>query len=160
MYKLFYYGYILVLPILFSGMPWYFVMAGFLLMHFTAGLFLSCIFQPAHIMEESPFELPLEGEGKRRMENSWAIHEIVNTTDFAPDNRMLSWFAGGLNFQIEHHLFPHVCHVHYKNLAPIVHSTMTDFGLPYHVQPTFFRAVLEHTKMLKKLGRETTVFTV
>jgi len=160
MYKLFYYGYILVLPILFSGMPWYFVMAGFLLMHFTAGLFLSCIFQPAHIMEESPFELPLESEGKRRMENSWAIHEIVNTTDFAPDNRVLSWFAGGLNFQIEHHLFPHVYHVHYKNLAPIVHSTMTDFGLPYHVQPTFFRAVLEHTKMLKKLGRETTVFTV
>jgi linoleoyl-CoA desaturase len=159
MYKLFYYGYVLVLPILFSGMPWHFVIAGFLLMHFTAGLFLSCIFQPAHIMEESPFELPLEGEGKRRMENSWAIHEIVNTTDFAPRSRILSWFAGGLNFQIEHHLFPHVCHVHYKSLAPMVHSTMTDFGLPYHVQPTFFRALLEHTKMLKKLGRETRVFT-
>ena len=154
MYKLFYYGYILVLPILFSGMPWYFVMAGFLLMHCTGGLFLSCIFQPAHIMEESPFELPIESAGKRRMENSWAIHEIVNTTDFAPNNRVLTWFAGGLNFQIEHHLFTHICHVHYKKLAPIVQSTMTDFGLPYHVQPTFFRAVLEHAKMLKKLGRE------
>lgn len=159
MYKLFYYGYILALPILFSGMPWHFVVAGFLLMHFTAGLFLSCIFQPAHIMEESPFELPVESEGKRKMENSWAIHEIVNTTDFAPGNRILSWFAGGLNFQIEHHLFPHVCHVHYKNLAPIVHSTMIDFGLPYHVQPTFFRAVLEHARMLKKLGAETGVAT-
>jgi len=154
MYKLFYYGYIIVLPVLFSGMPWYFVIAGFLLMHFTAGLFLSCIFQPAHIMEESSFALPVDTDGKRRMEDSWAIHEIVNTTDFAPRNRVLSWFVGGLNFQIEHHLFTRICHVHYRKLAPIVQSTMRDFDLPYHVQPTFFRALLEHAKMLKKLGTE------
>jgi linoleoyl-CoA desaturase len=154
LYKLFYYSYIIVLPILFSGVPWYFVVAGFLLMHFTAGLFLSCIFQPAHIMETSPFALPMDTDGKKRMENSWAVHEVVNTTNFAPDNRILSWFVGGLNFQIEHHLFTNVCHVHYKKLAPIVQSVMADFGLPYHVQPTFIRALAEHVKMLKKLGKE------
>jgi len=154
MYKLFYYSYIIVLPILFSGMPWYYIVGGFLLMHFTAGLFLSCIFQPAHIMEDSPFESPVGSDGKRRMENSWAIHEIVNTTDFAPQNRLLTWFAGGLNFQIEHHLFTGICHVHYKRLAPIVRSTMIDFGLPYHEQPTFSKALMEHTKMLKKLGQK------
>lgn len=153
-YKLFYYSYIMVLPILFSGMPWYFVVGGFLLMHFTAGLFLSCIFQPAHIMETSPFALPVDTDGKKRMANSWAVHEVVNTTNFAPDNRLLSWFIGGLNFQIEHHLFTGVCHVHYKKLSPIVQSTMADFGLPYHIQPTFLRALAEHAKMLKKLGKE------
>lgn len=153
-YKLFYYAYILVLPIIFSGMPWYLVVAGFLLMHFTAGLFLSCIFQPSHIVETSAFALPVDAEGKKRMEDTWAVHEIVNTTNFAPDNRLLSWFVGGLNFQIEHHLFTGICHVHYKKIASVVKSTTEEFGLPYHVQPTFFRALLAHAEMLKKLGRE------
>ena len=154
LYKLFYYSYIIVLPILFSGMSWYFVVGGFLSMHFTAGLFLSCIFQPAHIMETSPFALPIHTDGKRLMENSWAVHQVINTTNFSPDSRILSWFIGGLNYQIEHHLFTNICHVHYKEISPIVKSAMIDFELPYHVQPTFSRALLEHFKMLKKLGRE------
>ncbi|HKZ65680.1 MAG TPA: fatty acid desaturase, partial [Chitinophagaceae bacterium] len=129
------------------------VVGGFLVMHFTAGLFLSCVFQPAHIMETSEFALPVNTDGKRRMEDSWAVHEVVNTTNFAPDSRILSWFIGGLNYQIEHHLFIGVCHVHYKKIAPIVQSTMAAFGLPYHVQPTFFRAILAHAGMLKKLGQ-------
>jgi linoleoyl-CoA desaturase len=154
LYKVFYYSYIIVLPILFSGVAWYWVIAGFALMHCVAGLFLSCVFQPAHIMETSPFAAPVETNGKRQMENSWAIHEIVNTTNFAPHNRILSWFIGGLNFQIEHHLFTNVCHVHYKKIAPIVKSTMLAYGLPYHEEPTFSKALSEHAKMLKKLGKE------
>jgi linoleoyl-CoA desaturase len=154
LYKLFYYSYILVLPILFSGMAWYWVLTGFLLMHFTAGLFLSCVFQPSHIMEVSTFLKPVETGGERRMEDSWAIHELANTTDFAPRSRVLSWFIGGLNYQIEHHLFTNICHVHYRKLAPIVRKTAWEFGLPYHVQPTFLKALLEHARMLKKLGRK------
>lgn len=154
MYKLFYYSYIMVLPIIFSGMPWYFVLFGFLLMHFTSGLFLSCIFQPSHIVETSAFALPVDTNGKRQMEESWAIHEVENTTDFAPRNRILTWFIGGLNYQIEHHLFTGICHVHYPKLAPIVKETATEFGIPYHVEPTFWHALSGHVKMLKKLGRE------
>ncbi len=154
LYKIIYYGYIMVLPVLFSGMPWYLVVAGFLTMHFTAGLFLSCVFQPSHVMQSSSYSLPISVDGKRRMENSWAIHEVMNTTDFAQGNRLLSWFIGGLNYQIEHHLFTGVCHVHYRKLAPIIKSTITTYGLPYHTQPSFIRAILEHARMLKKLGRE------
>lgn len=154
LYKLFYYAYILVLPFLFSGQPWYFVIMGFLLMHFTAGLFLSCVFQPSHIMEASVFAAPVQVDGKKQMEDSWAVHEVVNTTDFAPRSRILSWFIGGLNYQIEHHLFTGVCHVHYRKLAPIVQSVAKAFNVPYHVQPTFFRAIREHVRMLKKLGKE------
>jgi linoleoyl-CoA desaturase len=153
-YKIFYYGYIMVLPILFSGMPWYHVLFGFLLMHFTAGLILSCIFQPAHIMESSGFALPVKIKEKRQMENSWAIHEVANTTDFGQNKRFLTWFIGGLNFQIEHHLFTNICHVHYPKLAPIVRSVAASFGIPYHVQPSFFKALGLHVDMLKKLGRE------
>ena len=156
LYKLFYYGYIIVLPILFSGMAWYLVLAGFLLMHFTAGLFLSCIFQPSHVIETSAFASPITIDGKRRMEDSWAVHEVANTTNFSPNSRIFSWFIGGLNYQIEHHLFTGICHVHYPKIAPIVKSTARSFGLPYNVQPTFWKALMEHGKMLKMLGKNYT----
>lgn len=153
-YKIVYYAYIIVLPVLFSGMPWYHVVFGFLMMHFIAGLALSCIFQPSHIVESSEFAQPLESDGQRKMESSWAIHEVANTTDFAPKSAFLNWFIGGLNFQIEHHLFAGVCHVHYRNLAPIIRSACREFKVPYHVEPTFFSALAGHVRMLKLLGRK------
>ena len=153
MYKLFYYAYVMVLPIIFSGFPWYYVLFGFIIMHFTAGLLLACIFQPSHIAATSSFELPVQAEGKPRMEDSWAIHEVENTTDFGQKSPFLTWFIGGLNFQIEHHLFTGICHVHYPKLAPIVKKTAEEYGIAYHVQPTFWRALVNHLKMLKKLGR-------
>jgi linoleoyl-CoA desaturase len=111
--KLFYFTYLILLPILFAGVPWYYVILGFLLMHFTTGIFLSCVFQPAHIVPNSDFALPETVSDKPTMANSWAEHELANTTNFAPKNRILTWFIGGLNYQIEHHLFTRICHVHY-----------------------------------------------
>jgi linoleoyl-CoA desaturase len=151
--RIFYFSYLLVIPLLFSGMPWYVVLAGFFIMHFIAGFFLSCIFQPSHIMETSTFSSPVATESVKRMKDSWAVHELANTTDFAPHNRLLCWFSGGLNYQIEHHLFTGICHVHYPKIASIVKAKAEEFGLPYHVQPTFLRALSEHARMLKKLGR-------
>jgi linoleoyl-CoA desaturase len=153
-YKLGYYGYVILLPILFSGFAWYDVVIGFLLMHFVAGLSLSCIFQPSHVVESSGFALPVYSEGRKEMEDSWAIHEVANTTDFAPRNRLLTWFIGGLNYQIEHHLFSGICHVHYPQLAKIVRAGTAAFGIPYHVEPTFRKALSGHVRMLKRLGRE------
>ena len=154
LFKLAYYAYVLVLPILFSGMPWYHVVFGFLAMHFTAGLALSCIFQPAHIVEESTFALPKEVEGKQQMEESWAVHEVENTTNYGMRKKFLTWFIGGLNFQIEHHLFTGICHVHYPHLAPIVKKTAEEFGVEYHEEPTFWQALKGHARMLRRLGRE------
>ncbi|MEO6131052.1 MAG: acyl-CoA desaturase [Saprospiraceae bacterium] len=151
-FKIGYYGYIMMLPIMISDMPWYFVVAGFLVMHFTAGFILSCIFQPSHIVETSEFASPVETDGRKNMENSWAIHEVANTTNFAPNNRFLTWFIGGLNYQIEHHLFTDICHVHYRKLAPIVKSATASFGIPYNEEPSFRSALWEHARMLKKLG--------
>ncbi len=148
LYKVLYFAYILVLPILFSGMPWYWVLAGFVLMHLICGLALACIFQPAHVLEHS--EYPMAQEGK--IENNWALHQMLNTTDFSPKSKVLSWFIGGLNYQIEHHLFPEICHVHYPGIAPIVKKTAEEYGIPYHVIPTFAGALIAHGKMLKFLG--------
>ncbi len=154
LYKLFYYSYIIVLPILFAGAPWYYVIFGFLMMHFISGVVLACIFQPSHIVEESEFALPKATDGKMEMEDSWAVHEVENTTDFAPKSKFLTWFIGGLNFQIEHHLFTRICHVHYPAIAPIVKKTAEEFGVEYHTEPTYWQALRGHIRMLKKLGRE------
>jgi len=149
--KVFYVGYILVLPMLFSGFAWYHVLIGFGIMHVIAGLSLALIFQPAHVMETSEFPETIPGH---KMENSWAVHQILNTANFSPNSKVTSWFLGGLNFQIEHHLFPHICHVHYPKLSKIVARVAKEYNLPYQVQPTFLKAIIEHLRMLQKLGNK------
>lgn len=150
--KAFYYTYILVIPILFSGFTWGQVILGFVLMHAIAGLVLSCIFQPAHIVEESTFVAPVEQDGKRVMENAWAIHEVENTSNFSPRNKLLTWWMGALNFQIEHHLFTNICHVHLPAIAPIVEETARKFGVKYNVSERYSTAFIAHVRMLRKLG--------
>lgn len=149
-YKIIYFGYVLVLPLIFSGMPWYSVVGGFLLLHAIAGLGLSCIFQLAHVLESSEFPVPSED---MKMENSWAIHQLLNTANFCPRSYWVSWFIGGLNYQVEHHLFPHISHVHYPKISKIVKQTAEQYGLPYKVMPTFAFALREHGRMLRKMGK-------
>ena len=141
----------LALPIYILPLPWYGTLGCFFLMHFIGGLILGMVFQAAHIMEICEFSKPND-EGK--MKDEWAVHQLRTTTDFAPNNKLVTWFVGGLNFQVVHHLFPKVSHVHYPALAPIVEQTAKDFDLPYHCIPTFTQAVLGHGKMLRALGRE------
>ena len=87
------------------------------------------------------------------MENSWAVHELITTTNFAPSSRIFSWFIGGLNYQVEHHLFADVCHVHYRKISAIVAETTKEFGLPYNTQRTFLTAIRQHALMLRTLSR-------
>ncbi len=148
--KVVYIAYMIVLPIKFANVPWYHVVGGLLVMHVVTGLALACIFQPAHVVHTSDYSSP---DDDRKMENHWALHQVLNTADFAPNNKLVCWFIGGLNFQIEHHLFPQICHVHYPRIAKIVASVAADFGIPYQVMPTFRSAILAHGKMLWYLGR-------
>ena len=149
-WKLIYFTYILVLPMIILPVSPWFTLICFLIMHFISGFILSTIFQTAHIMESSEFPIPKEtGEIK----NNWTIHQLLNTANFAPKSKLLSWYVGGLNYQIEHHLFPDICHVHYKKISKIVKETAEQFNLPYHSNKTFFGAIIQHWKMLKMLGR-------
>ncbi|TAE18336.1 MAG: acyl-CoA desaturase [Bacteroidetes bacterium] len=140
----------LLVPYLLLGLSFWIIFVGFLMLHFIAGLILSVIFQLAHVITETEHH---NVEENAPLENTWAIHQLKSTANFAPHNRVLNWYVGGLNFQIEHHLFPHICHVHYPKLAKIVKNTALEFGLPYHEQPTFLSALRSHIAMLKSLGR-------
>ena len=120
-------------------------------MHFVAGFVLAIVFQPAHVMDECTYPLPDEGGS---MEDLWAVHQLKTTCNFANKNLPLTWYVGGLNHQVEHHLFPDVSHVHYRKIAPIVKQTAEEFGHPYYVKKTFTGAILDHAKFLHSLGKK------
>ncbi len=146
--KSLYVSYIIVLPIV-LGVSWWVVLIGFVLMHMVAGLLITVIFQLAHVVEGPEHFAP---KRMGTMENTWAIHQLKTTANFCRNNRLITWYVGGLNFQIEHHLFPHICHVHYKKISEIVKKTAQECNLNYVEHPTFTKAVASHLRVLKMLG--------
>jgi len=145
-----YFGVFIGLPLIFSSFSWWLILIGFLVMHAVAGIFMSTVFQMAHLVEEAEQPLPDE---KGIINNEWAIHELETTANFAKKSRLFAWLIGGLNYQIEHHLFPNICHIHYKAISPIVESTAKSFGLRYNQNRTFFSAIGSHIRMLRTFGR-------
>jgi len=148
--KLVYAFFLIALPIWLAPTDWYVSLIGFFIMQFIAGFVLSLIFQTAHVVPSSEFPKPDE---QGNISSNWAINQLYNTANFAPKSRLFSWYIGGLNFQIEHHLFPNICHVHYKKIAQIVQQTAQEYNLPYYSYSTFFAAVKQHIKLLKQLGQ-------
>ncbi|MEK6597046.1 MAG: acyl-CoA desaturase [Gemmatimonadota bacterium] len=149
--KAIFYGWSIVIPLLVLDIPWWQFAIGYLVMHMTAGLILGVVFQLAHVVEGPDFANPdLEG----RMADPWLIHEMSTTANFGRDNWLLNQYVGGLNFQVEHHLFPKTCSVHYPAIAPIVEATAREHGVPYHAHPTLFAAIRSHVHMLRRFGQE------
>ncbi|MCH2230765.1 MAG: acyl-CoA desaturase [Crocinitomicaceae bacterium] len=147
-HKIWYIALTLVLPIYLLDVAWWQVLLGFLLMQFISGMILALIFQPAHVVGETEFFVAEDGG----VENNWAIHQMKTTSNFANGSLVFSWLIGGLNYQIEHHLFPNICHVHYKDIAPIVKQTAKEFGVPYYHNKTFYSALVSHFTLLNELG--------
>jgi linoleoyl-CoA desaturase len=137
-----------VLP--FAVLPWWKALAGLAIFHLTLGLALALIFNLAHAMERAEFPVPEPGPS---IEEEWAAHQLRTTVNFATGNGPLTWFAGGLNFQVEHHLFPQVSHTHYPALSRIVSRTAGEFGLPYNDYPTYFSALKSHWNTLRRLAQ-------
>ncbi len=141
---------IVCVPILYFNIPVWQVLIGFFMMHFFAGIILTVVFQLAHTVEDAAFPLPT---ANGTIENNWAIHQLNTTVNFSPKNKWISWYVGGLNYQVEHHLFPKVCHVHYPQIAPIVEATAREYGVPYLVNETFIKAFKSHVAVLGKFGK-------
>jgi linoleoyl-CoA desaturase len=126
------------------------VIACYLLATVTLGLVLATVFQLAHCTE--PAEFRAVSAGCTTVPRPWAEHQIDATVDFARNNRLVTWYLGGLNLQIEHHLFPRICHVHYPALAPIVESVCRANGVPYRAFPSVRAALLSHVRWLRRMG--------
>ncbi|MFO0321866.1 MAG: fatty acid desaturase family protein [Bacteroidota bacterium] len=148
--KIVYFGMFFALPVFVFHISFFKILLGFLLMQFIAGIILTIVFQLAHTVEGTSYPLPNENY---TIENNWAIHQMNTTVNFSRDNKFISWYVGGLNFQVEHHLFPNICHVHYPQISEIVKSTAEEFGIPYLENKTFMAALKSHIKAVIFFGK-------
>lgn len=136
-----------LLPVCMTGILPY--LLGFFIMMFSTGIVISLVFQLAHAVEEVSFPEP---DSVNSMEDEWAVHQVKTTANFATKNKIITWLLGGLNFQIEHHLFPKVSHVHYPALSKIVKKTAEEFGIAYIEFPRMYQAIWAHILLLKRVG--------
>jgi len=148
-WKLVYFFFILGLPLLFSPFGVGEILLAFLALHFVTGLSISLVFQTAHIMPEVDF---LQTDENGFVEGERLVHQLATTCNYSEKSSVFSWLIGGLNYQIEHHLFPDICHVHYRNIAPIVRQTAEEYQIPYYSKKSFFDALKAHFQMLYLLG--------
>ncbi len=148
-FKVLHIGLFVVLPISVVGFtPW---LVGFLVYGLFSGFILSIVFQLAHTVEHTHFPMPDEKTGK--IEDEWAVHQIKTTANFATGNKVICWLVGGLNFQVEHHLFPKISHVHYPAISKIIKSACEEYGIKYIEYPKMRYAVASHVAHLRSLGQ-------
>jgi linoleoyl-CoA desaturase len=127
-------------------------LAGYAIAGASCGLFISIVFQLAHAVESTTFHT-LEKD-QTKIDQEWAIHQVSTTANFATRNKLLFWLLGGLNFQVEHHLFPRISHIHYPQLSRIVRETCREFNIDYLEHRTMRHAIVSHLSHIRRLGRE------
>jgi linoleoyl-CoA desaturase len=146
--KTIYFAVFIGLPV-YLGMPLWQAITGFVVMNAVSGWILAVVFQLAHAVPDAYFPQP---DDKGLIPYSWAEHQLRTTMNFSTKNKWLSWYVGGLNFQVEHHLFTKICHVHYPAISEIVKKTAAEYGVPYYEKATFGKALREHIRFLRMQG--------
>ncbi len=147
-WKVFFLGWAVAIPALYH--PLWQVLIFHFIAAWTLGATLGTVFQLAHCVSEAEFPPPAASDMK--MSADWAEHQVETTVDFAPNSKIATWFCGGLNFQVEHHLFPKVCHLHYPALARIVAETAQKHGIYYRRHLTMSGALASHFRHLRRLS--------
>jgi linoleoyl-CoA desaturase len=150
-YKALYYFLFIALPLLVLDVTWWQFLIGFVTMHVAEGLVIGLVFQLAHVVEGAHFPTPNE---TGHVEEAWAVHQLQTTANFSRRSALANFLCGGLNLQIEHHLFPKVCHIHYAAISDIVAQTAREHNLPYLENKNFFTALQSHYRLLRQLGWE------
>ena len=148
--KIWFVVFMVVIPSLLH--PIWMVLVAFAAVNMLLGLVVVTTFQLAHVVDGTEFPEPDAVTGQ--IDYEWAVHQVATTSDFAPNNPLVTWFLGGLNFQVVHHLFPEVSHVHYRKIQPIVKQTCADFGITYHCAPSVGAGIASHFRHLNELGRK------
>jgi linoleoyl-CoA desaturase len=150
--KLIYFGITFGLTLFLTPFNFWQILLGFAIMQITAGIIMTTVFQMAHVVEGAYQPLP---DDNNVIHTEYLVHQLRATADFGRKNGLLSWYIGGLDYQVEHHLFSHICHVHYPAISTIVEETAKEFGFTYNSKPTIFHAFASHYRRLKELGHMT-----
>ncbi|MEQ1552922.1 MAG: acyl-CoA desaturase [Ferruginibacter sp.] len=151
--KVYYVFIFLVIPILAWGWAG---LVGYIITNMVLGVTLSFVFQLAHVVEGTEFE-SIGLDTTKHIETAWAVFQLKTTSNFAMHNKFISWCVGGLNFQVEHHLFPKISHIHYPAISKIVQQKCKEFNVPYNYNNSLFGAIASHFKVMKDLGKSPTL---
>lgn len=146
--KIMFVGVYMIIPIVMVG--WLSWLIGFLIITFTTGLTISIVFQLAHVIEGTHFHSANSNDPQEKQE--WALHQISSTANFATSSKSLHWLLGGLNFQIEHHLFPRVSHIHYPAISKLVKEACRESNIVYNEYSSMSKAIVSHLLHLRRLG--------
>lgn len=148
--KLFYTGYMIVLPILLLPFAWWHVLLAFLLNHFIVSIIFTGVLGVSHLsdMVEHP-----DADENNKLIESWALLQMKTSVDYNADSKFLNWVLGGFNAHTLHHLFPNVCHIHYLDMVKILRTTSKEFGISYN-ETSYLKALQSHFRFLKKMGNE------
>lgn len=152
--KILYTLYMFVLPSFFSHHNVSIRAILYIVSQLVCGWTLAFLFQLAHVVPEAAFPVVDLSDGQPKLHQGWAAMQVRTTTNFCTNSMLWTHLSGGLNFQIEHHLFPSVCHLYYPSIHPIVKATCKDFNVPYHSYPSFWTALKAHLLHLKNVGSE------
>ena len=172
-------GYMVAVPCYFHG-----IIKGsalFMIGHFACGEMLATMFIVNHVIEGVSFGLknvegekfqPTTVEGSTPMEqtraeamkkcggltevplNDWAAVQCQTSVNWSPGSWFWNHFSGGLSHQIEHHLFPSICHTNYVHLHEVVKQTCEEYGVPYQAEHSLYTAYGKMIAHLKFLGKE------
>ena len=145
--KLFYISYALVIPMLVLSFAWWSVILGYVLVTFCMSLLLCAVMLPLHVHEYATFGI-VERDGK--IDKSWIVHTLENTTDFLAESKVANFFFGGLNAHVIHHLCPGICHVHYDQLSKILRKTVNEFKMEYR-NLSMWNGIISHLKLLNNV---------
>ena len=148
--KIAYFVTIIGMPLYFTDFTFWQILIGFIVLHVTAGMIMSTVFQMAHVVEGTDQVL---ADKDQQIKNDWLVHQLHTTSDFGRKNGLFSWYIGGLDFQIEHHIFQNICHVHYPAIAGIIKTTAEEYGFTYNLKPNVLSALASHYRRLKELGK-------
>jgi linoleoyl-CoA desaturase len=152
--KLIFYANVFLWPALLLDIPWWGVPVGFLVMQAGLGLTLSLVFQLGHMVEDMPKDWP---DTTNQLDQSYSEHQCSTAVNFASTSWFASWMTGGLNTQIEHHLFPNICSIHYRKIAPIVKKTAQEYRVGYREYSSWPKTLASHFRLLKGLGKKAVV---
>ncbi|WP_164108516.1 MULTISPECIES: fatty acid desaturase family protein [Sphingobacterium] len=140
-------GLFIVVPIVLVG--WLPTLIGLLVAGAVCGVSLATVFQLAHVVAHTEFKTIHES----KVEEEWMIHQIQSTANFATKSKVLTWILGGLNYQVEHHLFPKISHVHYPAINRIVQQTCREYNIQYHEFNSFWTAFKSHVGVIQSMSR-------
>lgn len=98
-----------------------------------------------HELAETTQRVPRQGE-------DWGAWQMHTAHNWRAGNALANAISGGLNHQIEHHLFPEIHYRHYPWISAIVRREAREFGVPYYESGTLSQALRRHFVHLSNIA--------